>query len=129
MQKKLERIMLVDDDVNTNIYNEIILNQANAAEDIVIFQNGKEALEYMKTDNHKVDLIFLDINMPIMNGWQFLEGYNQLDEDKKAGKIIVMLTASINEDDRAKAQEYNIVETFISKPLNVDILEQLINSM
>lgn len=129
MPEKLQRIMLVDDDVNTNIYNEIIINQANAAEDIVIFQNGKEALEYMKTDNHKVDLIFLDINMPIMNGWQFLEGYNQLDEDKKTGKIIVMLTASINEDDRAKAQEYNIVETFISKPLNVDILEQLINSM
>lgn len=68
MQRKLQRIMLVDDNVNTNIYNEIILNQANAAEDKVIFQNGKKAIEYLEAGYNKVDLIFLDINMPIMNG-------------------------------------------------------------
>ncbi len=118
--------MLIDDDVNTNIYNEIILNQANAAEEIVIFQNGKKAIEYLEIVDHKVDLIFLDINMPIMNGWQFLERYNALAEGNKAIKIVVMLTTSINEEDKAKALAFNIVESFISKPLKPEVVVQLI---
>ncbi len=121
--------MLVDDDVNTNIYHEIILKQANAAEDIVIFQNGKLALEYLKTGDNKVDLIFLDINMPIMNGWQFLENYDLLNENKKARQIIVMLTASMNDDDKTKAFSFDIVEDFINKPLSVELVNKLINSI
>jgi CheY-like chemotaxis protein len=121
--------MLVDDDINTNIYNKIILDQANAAEEIVDFQNGKQAIDYLETGENKVDLIFLDINMPIMNGWQFLERYDQLDKEKKAGKVIVMLTASINPDDKAKALKYNIVGDFVSKPLSAEAVQILINAL
>lgn len=78
--KKLERIMLIDDDADTNYYNEIILNNIGAAEDVIVFQNGNEALEYLKKGN-KVDLILLDINMPILNGWQFLERYEELEKE------------------------------------------------
>lgn len=129
MGKKLERIMLIDDDINTNLYNEIILNQANAAEEIVIYQNAKEALAFLETGENNVDLIFLDINMPVTNGWQFLEKYEKLSDSKKAKNIIVMLTASINKDDKEKALSFNIVENFISKPLSVDVVRGVIDSL
>ena len=81
--KTLECIMLVDDDADTNFYNKIVLEQTDATNEIVVFENGKDALMYLEKGNNKVDLILLDINMPIMNGWQFLEHYEKLDENKK----------------------------------------------
>ncbi len=127
MKAKFNRIMLVDDDVNTNIYNEIILNQVEAAEEIVIYQNGKGAIEYLEKGDNNVDLVFLDINMPIMNGWEFLEKYQKLEEAKKAGSVIVMLTTSMNPDDRQKAREFGLVENFINKPLTPDALQEILN--
>ena len=127
MNAKFNRIMLVDDDVNTNIYNEIILNQVKAAEEILVYQNGKQALDFLETADKKVDLIFLDINMPIMNGWQFLEKYKELEDAKKAGSVVVMLTTSMNSEDKEKAFEYGVVGDFISKPLSPEALQEILN--
>ncbi|MFD0964221.1 response regulator [Pseudofulvibacter geojedonensis] len=124
--KILERIMLVDDDHTTNFYNEIMLKQNNVSKDIIIFQSGKEALEYLDTGNEKVDLILLDINMPIMNGWQFLEQFNQLDEKKREAIIIVMLTSSINSDDRKRTEAFQSVKKFINKPLNKHSINEVL---
>ena len=77
--EKLNRILLIDDDVNSNFYNRILFEQAKVCDEIIEFQNAEEGLDYLKNEN-EVSLILLDINMPIMNGWQFLEAYDQLDE-------------------------------------------------
>lgn len=122
--RKLERIMLVDDDVFTNFYNEVVLKRMNAYENIIVFQNGKEALDYLKTDKEKVDLILLDINMPIMNGWQFLEHYGEFDKNEKA--TIVMLTSSVNIDDKKKAEGIKLVTRFTNKPLNTDTMKEIL---
>ncbi len=125
--KKLERIILVDDDPFTNLYNEIILKQNNASENIIPFQKGKEAIEYLETKIDKVDLILLDINMPIMNGWQFLEHYQKLDEKKRATILVVMLTSSVNIADQKKAEKLQLVKKFINKPLNEEGVNEIIN--
>lgn len=124
--KKLERIILVDDDPFTNLYNEIILKQNNASENIIPFQKGKEAIEYLETKIDKVDLILLDINMPIMNGWQFLEHYQKLDEKKRATILVVMLTSSVNIADQKKAEKLQLVKKFINKPLNEEGVNEII---
>lgn len=121
---KLERILLIDDDVNTNFYNRILLSQANVCEEILEFQNANEGLDYIK-EGHTVNMILLDINMPIMNGWQFLEAYEQLDEAQKDAVIVVMLTSSIDEDDQEKAAMYDSVKKFIRKPITPELINEI----
>lgn len=124
--KTLECIMLIDDDHLTNFYNKIILEKGNAANEIVVFENGKTALEYLKDNDNKVDLILLDINMPLMNGWQFLEHYDKLDDKRKA-KMIIMLTSSAHCDDKKMVEKHGSVKKFINKPLVPDTIKLILS--
>lgn len=129
--KKLKRILLVDDDNATNVYNKYIIGELNCCEIIDSVENGEEALDYLQTkgdDGHypQPELIFLDINMPIMNGWEFLEEYKELPDDQKASIIIVMLTTSINQSDMEKAKQIEHLSDFKSKPLDEDGVKGII---
>ena len=116
--KKVGRIMLVDDDKNTNLYNEIMLKNTEVIENIIVFQNGEEALEYLKIGDEQVNAILLDVNMPKMDGWQFLKHYENLDNSRRATDFVAMLTSSVNTDDKKKAEGFRSVKKFINKPLN-----------
>lgn len=87
MTKKVKCILLIDDDEPTNFLHKIVISDSGRAEKVVEVQSGFEALDYLeKMEDGKYpqpDLIFLDINMPAMNGWEFLEEYDKLDEGKK----------------------------------------------
>ena len=122
--EKLKRILLIDDDVNTNFYNRILFEQAKVCDEILEFQNAEEGLEFLKKEN-EVSLVLLDINMPIMNGWQFLEAYEQLNEKQKEAIIVVMLTSSINMDDQEKAAMYDSVKKFIRKPISPELINEI----
>ncbi|NHN26329.1 response regulator [Flavobacterium jejuense] len=124
--KKLKRIMLVDDDPFTNKYNEIVLNQMNASENIVIFQNAKEALQYLDEMKEEVNLILLDINMPIMNGWQFIEHYESLEKEKQTAIVVVMLTSSMNSDDKKRALDFKSIKKFINKPMTAGLVKEIL---
>jgi len=131
MIKTLKCIMLVDDNQDDNFYHERVIKKSNAANLVVAKQGGKEALDYLKSskDNEDLhpDLIFLDINMPGMNGWEFLEEYNKLDVKYKSKAIVVMLTTSENPDDKMKAISMKIATDFRTKPLTSEMLEEIIN--
>src|SRR5438128_1021048 len=122
MKNKLNCILLVDDDEPTNYLNKLILEEVNCAQNIKVAENGSSALQYLEssdTENPEhpcPELIFLDINMPAMNGWEFLEKYSQLDKRHKANVIVVMLTTSLNPDDRAMANKMPDVAGFETKP-------------
>jgi CheY-like chemotaxis protein len=121
--KKLNCILLVDDDEPTNYLNQLTLEEIDCANTIRTAENGIAALEYLKKtvsgdENYPhPDLILLDINMPAMNGWEFLDQYSKLDAHQKADVIIVMLTTSLNPDDRIKAEKNPDVTGFEIKPL------------
>ena len=119
--------MLIDDDHLTNFYNKIILEKEKAANKIVVFDQGKAALEYLNDNDTKVDLIFLDINMPIMNGWQFLESYDKLEDNKKAEMTVILLTSSVNNDDKKMAEQHTNVKTFLNKPLTPQAIKQTLS--
>lgn len=120
--KKLKEILLIDDSRGTNSLNKRLLEEMNVVEKIHTASNGKIALEYLQQKNEKgnypcPNLIFLDINMPVMDGYQFLEAYKKIDKDQKAKNIIIMLTTSIREIDINKAQNYEAVIGYQFKPL------------
>jgi CheY-like chemotaxis protein len=116
---KLNTILLVDDDDATNYLHEIHLNNLNVAGNILKVHNGKQALDLLFSGKLLIpDLIILDINMPIINGWLFLEEYSKL-RDSQISKII-MVTASINPLDETKGKTHPYVLDFIGKPLNED---------
>ncbi|MEO6722127.1 MAG: response regulator [Ferruginibacter sp.] len=130
MHKKANCIMLIDDNNDDNFYHERIIRKNDSADTVITKQSGIEALEYLKKRNQQEtahpDLIFLDINMPGMNGWEFLAEYNKLDKEFQSKIVIVMLTTSENPDDRAKAKAFNLLSDFKTKPLTKEMLNEII---
>jgi len=128
MKKKLNCILLVDDNTDDNIFHQIILKKMDIVNRIDIVLNGLEALVYLKKENQMPpELIFLDINMPKMNGWEFLEQYKHLDARQKARVVIMILTTSANPDDLKKAKEIKEVTGFETKPLTEEIMTEILN--
>src|SRR4051794_9047481 len=112
MNKKLNCILLIDDDEPTNFLNKITVEQAGCSQHVQVVQSGQEALDYLQrkgryaagTTNPYPDLIFLDINMPSMDGWEFLARYRELPPEQRAGIILIMLTTSLNPDDELRTK-------------------------
>jgi CheY-like chemotaxis protein len=129
MKKELACIMLVDDNTDDNFFHEWEIKQGYPAVTVVAKQTGMDGLEYLKSKKDKSDLhpdlIFLDINMPGMNGWEFLAAYNKLEEKYKSQAVVVMLTTSENPDDKAKAKAMNSASDFKTKPLNQEMLKEI----
>ena len=128
MSKPLNCILLIDDNEHDNFFHERAIGKNNTGTLVVIKENGEAALDYLRsnkdTDTHP-DLIFLDINMPHMNGWEFLDAYSKLDKELQSRAIIIMLTTSGNPEDEAKAKTWSSVADFITKPLTKEILKEI----
>jgi len=127
MKKKLNCILLVDDDNDDNYYHQIIISEMNIANHIDTVGNGIEALDYLKKENQILpDLIFLDINMPKMNGWEFLEQYKHLSKVQKAKIVILILSTSANPDDIKRSKEIQELTGFESKPLSKELMTEIL---
>jgi CheY-like chemotaxis protein len=129
MKKKLECILLIDDDSEDNLFHRIVIERMQITIRIEAVQNGLEALEYLTKENQIIpELIFLDINMPKMNGWEFLEKYKDLPKNQRSRITIVMLTTSANPNDIKRAEEIEDVTGFKTKPLSTEMLTEILNT-
>ncbi|ANQ49538.1 response regulator [Flammeovirga sp. MY04] len=125
----MKRILLIDDDYPTNYYNEKMLKKVLDNPVVIKIENAEEALTFLKNEEEeRIDYIFLDVNMPEMNGWEFLENYKKVPDSKKADTLIIMLTTSLNPHDRKKAEANPLVNDFLTKPLNKEKIEKIICS-
>ena len=130
--RQLRTILLIDDDETTNYLNHRLLSRMNTAEDIKVVTNGEEALEYLEkafagVEGHpRPDLIFVDIKMSVMDGFEFLEEYQKFDETDKNQTIMMMLTSSASFYDLEKLKQFPEVLKHYSKPLaEADVREIL----
>jgi CheY-like chemotaxis protein len=134
MKQKLNCILVIDDDEPTNFFTRMIIEQCDCTDHIKVVESGQEALDYLTRsvsgnddENYPCpDLILLDINMPAMNGWEFLDEYKKLSSEKKGKIMIVMLTTSLFPEDMAKAHEMAEISGFENKPLTMEKLEGIL---
>lgn len=119
------KVLVVDDDEIIVFLHNMIMEDNGMASDSLSFQNGKEAFDYLNSENNlnQTCLVLLDINMPVMNGWQLLDNIQSAPYAKNIH--VVMVTSSIDTEDREKASQYPQVIAYFEKPLNNKSLKQL----
>jgi CheY-like chemotaxis protein len=126
---KLNGILLIDDDKTTNFINRLLLEDLAVANQVLVAENGREALRLVEQQDKAgvcPTLILLDINMPIMSGFEFLEAYTRLDISCKESVVIIMLTTSLNIRDISRLQELPI-KGLLSKPLTRQKVHDLLH--
>jgi len=132
--KDLDCVLLIDDDRPTNFLHKKVIERTGLEVEVQALTSASEALEFLTGTGsyagvpqlRRPGIIFLDINMPGMNGWEFMDAYNQLTETQKARIVVIMLTTSLNADDRERALQNKDIATFYHKPLRSEVVMELV---
>ena len=114
--------MVDDDPIQNLITSQLISNQLDT-QDYMVFNNGEEVLKEIENGNRPT-VILLDINMPIMDGWEFLKNYKKF----KNKASVVLLTSSINSEDMNKSKEYDFVKGYYTKPVDLSSKKEIFSS-
>jgi CheY-like chemotaxis protein len=123
----LKKVILIDDDQVNNFVCESIIRKEEFADEVISFEWAEDALEYLQEESEKgrshfPDLIFLDINMPGMDGWSFIEEYRKLPPTATRHCSLFMLSSAVDRKDILTAKSNQYVKEFFSKPLSPEVL-------
>lgn len=131
----LDLILCVDDDPITLMLCKMVIKKASFSNEIATAKNGEEALNYFNSQKEKnskeesikkyPQLIFLDLNMPIMGGWDFLDSFNTPNYSDYNNTKVIILSSTIDPEDLLKAKKYPMVIDFLSKPISKEMLEYI----
>lgn len=128
--KTIKKVLLVDDSEATNHMNKYVIEAAGICEKIDIAKNGQLALEYIESNLKSLpDLIFLDVKMPIMNGFEFLDEIQKYEDYLKGTVVIVMLSSSLSPIDVEKSKEYPYVKEYLNKPLSIEKVKEIFENI
>lgn len=136
MLKKIKNILLVDDDEIANYLHQLLLEELNISDHILTAYNGEDALSIIKENCHPdspsfndcPQVIFLDLNMPGMNGFEFLEEFEKENFLANNNVRIIIVTSSNNQQDMQKAQSYRI-NGYVNKPLTEEKVKQVLEDV
>lgn len=126
----LDKILCVDDDPITLMLCKMVITKALFSKEITTAKNGEEAIKYFDTlktldPNSKPQLIFLDLNMPVMDGWEFLDSFKTAAYSEFHDTKVIILSSTIDPEDLKKSKKYPMVIDFLSKPISKEMLEFL----
>jgi CheY-like chemotaxis protein len=133
----INKVLCIDDDQITLVLCNMVIKKAGFAKEVITANNGREGLNWFSshfsktntsTDKEPPAVIFLDLNMPIMNGWDFLEDYLMKYSDRLPDTKVVIVSSTVNPEDFSRANRYEIVIDFINKPLTTEGLEELMQN-
>ncbi len=133
----LDKVLCIDDDQITLVLCEMIIKKHGFAKEVISAGNGKEGIAWFSNyfkllkSGEKItppELIFLDLNMPVMNGWDFLEDYLMKYADRLPDTKVAILSSTVNPEDFSRANRYDIVIDFINKPLSIEGLDGLMEN-
>lgn len=125
MNKPIKLVMLVDDSSLDNMIHARVIKKSGLVEDIIVFEYAEDALAHLKSADHGVDVILLDVNMPRMDGYEFLAEYERLADVQQAKTIIIMLSTSTRDEEADRAKQCPYVIDYHSKPLDVATVETI----
>lgn len=134
MVDNIPHMLMIDDDEINNFIAKKLINKVPQEAKITVFLNGDDGLAFLKkginNETELPDIIFLDLNMPIMNGWEFLELY-QTDIMPYINKklVINIISSSVYSNDILKAETYSFINKFVSKPLTVDKIKEMLHEL
>lgn len=120
----MKTILLIEDNEADRFFAEEILNEEFSDVEILCASDGEEALDLLDSMNKEPDIILLDINMPRMDGHEFLKAYSK-DNARKAPPVVVMLTSSEQDRDKHEALKYQLVQGYFLKPLGAKDMERI----
>ena len=127
MKQKLNCVLLIDDDRTTNFLNERVIKQVDCVDRIEVEQTGMKALKFLNAkESAQPDLILLDINMPGMNGWEFLDEFREPQKEKQKNIVIIMITTSQNPEDAERTKTVSKISGFKKKPLTSEMLNEIL---
>jgi CheY-like chemotaxis protein len=130
MQTKMKTILLVDDDPITNFINLRLIKKMKITDEVKAVTNGEEGLKCLDDHcfkgSHSPELILLDINMPVMDGFEFLTAYNSMNFKNKDNVVIAILTSSSHPKDKKRMEDLGIF-FFVNKPLTEEKIRECIN--
>lgn len=120
---KINKIMLIDDDeIHSNLCYELII-KSGITNSVSVFNDAEVALHFIHKNANEADLlpdlIFLDINMPFMDGWEFLDAYEAIKPEVKKDIVLILLTSSVYKNDIEKAKQYKSVVEYIKTPISI----------
>jgi CheY-like chemotaxis protein len=115
-----KKVAIVDDDEIFQFTTKIKFEKLGLVEDVMIFNDGEEAIQFIQSGNKEdmPEILLLDINMPIVDGWDFLELFEKVPKEKQQMMEILMLSSSINPDDVKRAEANAYVVDYITKPIS-----------
>jgi CheY-like chemotaxis protein len=116
--------LIIDDNYIDNFVTRKLLENSKFAENVIVSESPEGSIESLRNGSVKPDVIFLDIRMPVMSGFEFLDAYDKLTIDKSKTKIF-LLSSSFDPTDIKRASDNKYITQFIHKPLTHKILEEL----
>ena len=130
---KLEKACIIDDDPIHQYGMKLLMRKLEFSKEILVFHDGQEAIDSLLDMLHAEAtlpmVIFLDLNMPIKDGWGFLDDFVKIPHHNREKVTIYVVSSSINPSDQERAKKYEVVSNYIVKPINENGLRQILREL